>query len=528
MAHSNPGGVNKLEANFRSYGGTNPNLPFKDEFWDVESFENKEFFFTISSMCSGHFGLTRWSLVLRETKSNCWVQTKSPLTNTLNIPNHTVPKGYDLNTINFDFLIIVSVFEHSEANLYIVDASTMAPMTSRPFPALVGKGTGRLDTHFDDYYKYRATTCIINTGNLLCETINYLTGASISSKSVADTSSGIYDPPLCSTPENKFYIVATKLKFYFFDPDNVTPNATKDLVLLAGFDIQDMNSYYGSNEIFVLTKNQLYAGYFKDVNQSPLLHPHCTGPAENGDPPVQVQLTEGLAFSRLCTVCQSTNINKFEEFKNSVSLIPSDDGSAGDGLFCVKQVMGGIVPTNPGPVRSPTFNFSGMQWQENSFEEKCGTIPQPPVTTPVVANPPPPVVTAPVIVVVQPTGGEEDKLLGMNKMVLYVVVGVLAGLVITTIISIIYCMVKSKAAAATTLKTTQVNHIHTFDQFAGSQYPYDNQHQQYNNRQNQFKDMIDESREGFYNDQDLRRTRGYDVNAFNSGFDQPRNSGYMY
>jgi hypothetical protein len=73
MAHSNPGGVNKLEANFRSYGGTNPNLPFKDEFWDVESFENKEFFFTISSMCSGHFGLTRWSLVLKETKSNCWV-----------------------------------------------------------------------------------------------------------------------------------------------------------------------------------------------------------------------------------------------------------------------------------------------------------------------------------------------------------------------------------------------------------------------------------------------------------------------
>jgi hypothetical protein len=125
LAHSNPGAANEFVTRFRSFGGTNTNLPFKDQFWDVQSFEKKEFFFTVSSMVTGHFGLTRWSLGLKEEKNHCWLESKTPA-NKLYIPSHTSPeKGYDLATVNWDFILMLSVYEHATANLWMVDASTM-------------------------------------------------------------------------------------------------------------------------------------------------------------------------------------------------------------------------------------------------------------------------------------------------------------------------------------------------------------------------------------------------------------------
>jgi hypothetical protein len=131
----------------------------------------------------------------------------------------------------------LSVFEQTDARLHIVDASTMAPLTARPFPSLATMGTGRIDTYQVNFYTYKATTCILNLGNLRCETINYHTGASVSVKTVADASANLYDPALCSTPEGKFFLVATKTKFYVFDPETAVETPVKEMAMVAGFDV---------------------------------------------------------------------------------------------------------------------------------------------------------------------------------------------------------------------------------------------------------------------------------------------------
>lgn len=329
-------------------------------------------------MVAGHFGLTRWSLALRESKSNCWVQPKTtPPAITLN--GHTTPAGYDLSAINFDHVIMLSVYQHSEAKLHLIDATTMIPQTSRPFPSLVGKGTGRVDSYTDNFYKYRATTCVINGGKLLCETINYTTGASISAKSVTDASTGLYDPALCSIGENKYYLVATKVKFYFFDADDTAATAKKDLAMVAGFDVQDMKSFYARNEIFILTTNSMFAAYFQDPTGedapiSPFMHPHCTNPGEDGGNPTQAQFAEGLAFSRVCTTCVGVSEDQYTKYSKSLDYIPSDEGgSDGDKKFCVLKTKAGVKPS--GAPREAKFDFVNIQWKEDDFEEKCGTKP---------------------------------------------------------------------------------------------------------------------------------------------------------
>ena len=61
----------------------------------------------------------------------------------------------------------------------MVDATDMRIKLRPVFPSLVGRGTGRTDTFSDVFQEFKLLTCIVNALNLMCEVINYATGASI-------------------------------------------------------------------------------------------------------------------------------------------------------------------------------------------------------------------------------------------------------------------------------------------------------------------------------------------------------------
>lgn len=508
VAYSGPGKTNKKEATFQNHGGTSSDLPYQDQYWDVVSFDKKEFFFAVSSMVSGHFGVARFTLAFKSDKTNCYLESKTP--SKISVSDHSTPTAYDLNTITFDYIVILSIYQQKAAKLYMIDASTMGQLTHRPFPTLVNKGTGRLTTHFDKFYLYRATTCVITSGKLYCETINYTTGASISKKEVADTSTNLYDPALCAGPENRFYIVASKKKFYFFDADNSTTTAVKEMAMVVTFDVVDMNTFYGTNEIFVLTKTQFFAGYFQDVTEeekplSPLMHSHCTAPAEDKDSnPTQAQIAEGLVFSRFCTTCQNKTVDKYSSYKASAMKVPSEDSNdGGDKKFCVQPAKGGTKPT--GATRTPTFDFTSHKWNEDTFVEKCGQkTTTNNSTTSSTSNSTNNGTTDTNSASYNSPDLKEDKLLGMTKPIVYIAAGVLTGMTLSLLFSVVYCASKNsgKAVAETTLRDISLNHMHPQREVQG---PYPNQ--QYSMNESRVK--FNPQRE---HDQDLYDTRGYDDN----------------
>jgi hypothetical protein len=141
-------------------------------YWDIVGFQNKEYAVSVSSMLKDDFGVARWDL----ESNKCWFSSPFKLDDS---EGHTVISGYDLALIWYDVYVAVSIYKMGSAKVYIVDGTNLEQKISPTFVSLAGKGTGRVDTFSDAFQEFKMVTCIIDSGNLLCESINYVSGTSI-------------------------------------------------------------------------------------------------------------------------------------------------------------------------------------------------------------------------------------------------------------------------------------------------------------------------------------------------------------
>ena len=174
------------------------------------AFYSKEYVVTVSSLLQNDFGVARWDFET-QISIKCWFSSNLKLALG---ENHTVADGYDLSIIWYEVYVVVSVFKLNSAKIFIIDASDMLVKLSPGFLSLAGRGAGRIDTFSETFQEFKMLTCVVITGTLFCETMNYLTGASIQTMSQGGDGSSQYDPALSTMSESKFYLVATEKKFY--------------------------------------------------------------------------------------------------------------------------------------------------------------------------------------------------------------------------------------------------------------------------------------------------------------------------
>lgn len=111
-------------------------------------------------------------------------------------------------------------------------------------------------------------SCSVNAGSLMCEVINYATGASIQTMQDAADGSTNYDPALCNMPESRYYMVATDKAFYV---GITTSNIVQyKLTYDPGFTVTDMSTYPDSNQVYVLSPDRLEEMIFRPVAPVPV------------------------------------------------------------------------------------------------------------------------------------------------------------------------------------------------------------------------------------------------------------------
>jgi hypothetical protein len=121
------------------------------------------------------FGVVRWDFESQQS-AKCWFGSSLKLPDS---EGHNVIHGYDLALVWYEVYVAVSVYKLNSAKVFIVDATDMQVKHSPGFVSLAGKGPGRIDTFSENFQQFKMVTCIVSSGTLLCESINYTNGQTI-------------------------------------------------------------------------------------------------------------------------------------------------------------------------------------------------------------------------------------------------------------------------------------------------------------------------------------------------------------
>lgn len=410
LSGANPRYYSKYE----NQGTDHQNLSFRDTQWDVVAFPDKEYVVTISSLLANDFGLVRWDFE-RPENARCWFKSDLILDAA---EQHTSITGYDLAIIWYDVLVTVSIYRLNSAKVFCVDATDMRIKLRPVFSTLVSRGTGRTDTFTDLFQEFKMVSCIVNGGSLMCEVINYTTGATIQNMSDSSDGSAGYDPAVCNIPESKYYMSATDRAFYV---GISTSNAVQyKLVYDPGFTVTDMSTYPDSNEVYVLSPNSLEAMIFRPIAPVPI-HPNCNLASQDN------------IFDRSCT---SNCRNPPSAAVNAVS--PSNPANQ---ICRITNIAAG---TTAAAGRVPVTSYGDYdKWPLGNIQLRCqgddkkSQVPTPP--TPVAA---PPTTTSSTPGVPETSG------------TIWIILGILGGLGLG-LVGIITCCCCKKAAAGRTIITKQ-------------------------------------------------------------------------
>jgi hypothetical protein len=129
----------------------------------------------ISSLLKDDFGVIRWDFESTQA-AKCWFGSNLKLDSS---ENYSVVSGYDLHIVWYDIYVAVSVYRLNSAKVFLVDATNMEVKYSPGFVTLAGKGPGRIDTFTESFQEFKMITCIVLSGNLQCESIDYTNGNTV-------------------------------------------------------------------------------------------------------------------------------------------------------------------------------------------------------------------------------------------------------------------------------------------------------------------------------------------------------------